>query len=94
MSEVTVSGVNVVSITALADPAFIIKISAPGEDDKYIVTKAVWIYENSTNAVVQTGWLDVEAVFDDLAKSSANVVSAVKIDDPAIFATKVRSKPQ
>jgi hypothetical protein len=93
MSEVTVFGRDGENFTALADPVFIIKIPVIGGDDKYIVTKAIWGYQNSTDPETNAGWQGIKDMFDLAAQSSSNQFSAVTIVDRAVAEVLVRSSP-
>jgi hypothetical protein len=81
MSEVTVTNQNGASLTALDDPIFIIRIPVPGQDDTFIVTKAIWGYQNSNDPVFKAGWDAIKAKFADRVVAGSDLFIAVRAPD-------------
>jgi hypothetical protein len=80
MPNVTVLAEGGNSFVARTEPVYIIKEPVAGGGNKYIVTKAVWVYEESSIQLLKDGWKDVEARYDDALAFPEKKRVAVKLE--------------
>jgi hypothetical protein len=79
MPYVTVFAESGKNFDARTEPVYIIKEPVAGGDDKYIVTRAIWVYEPSTDPVLNDGWEDVKQLYDNAHALPEKRREAVKL---------------
>ena len=80
MPFVTVIAQSGKNFGAVSDPVYIIKEAVGDGTDRFIVTQAVWVYETSTDPVLNSGWNEVKQLFIDADSIPANKRDAVLLD--------------
>lgn len=79
MPYVTVFAESGKNFDARTEPVYIIKEPVAGGDDKYIVTRAVWVYESSAVPLLNEGWEDVKLLYNNANAFPEKRREAVKL---------------
>ena len=79
MADVIVVKQDLTSFIARSEGVYLIKEAIGNGNDRYILTRAIWVYEPSTNADINDGWLQVADWYADAKLDPENEREAVNL---------------